>query len=188
MNKQLLDAYSCVGKGWWSLLEKYIPAIQALDPGCEFEPKEKYGELRLQVFCSTDLERDSRLELYRLEQEAEDESAKVCEYCGKPGRLRTENRSWYLTLCDECDKLDREGLRDIYLEERVLLGEKYEEFIGQKRKEELRKQWCALPKKNTLQSDEYEVWYRGLTHEEQGVVLGWNAEVEDCIRNEMRGG
>lgn len=183
VNKQLLDAYSCVGKGWWPLLEKYIPAMQAIDPDCTFDVKEKYAELRLQATPSVDCEDYDTF--WRLEQEAEDASAHICEYCGQPGRLCRENRSWYLTLCDDCNTLDKEGLHDLYLEKQLLLGKKYEAAIGPERAKELREQWCTLPDNNTLQSDEYKVWYRSLTHEEQGAVLGWNAEVEDYVRNEM---
>ena len=185
MTEQLLYACSQFGMGWWPLLEKYIPAILALDPECEFEPKEKYGTLRLQATCSIDLDSNKRQEIYRLEDEAENESAKVCEYCGKPGRLRTEKRSWWETLCDECEALDKESYRTLYLGRQMLLGKKYEEFIGPERKKELWEQWCALPVKNTLQSDEYKAWYRGLSLDEQGAVLGWNAEVEDHVRSEM---
>ena len=91
VNKQLLDAYSCVGKGWWPLLEKYIPAMQTIDPDCIFDVKEKYGELRLQATPSESCTDHNTF--WRLEQEAEDKSAHICEYCGQPGRLRTENRS-----------------------------------------------------------------------------------------------
>lgn len=185
MNRHLLYAYSQVGKGWWPIIDKYISAILELDPECQFEPKEKFGELRLQAFCSTNCELDKRKEIWRLQEEAEDASMTVCEYCGKAGRLRTEKRSWYLTLCDECDALDKDGEYYLYLEERMLLGQKHEQLIGLVRREELWKQWGAFPAKNTLQNDEYKVWYRGLTWEEQGAVIGWNAEVEAHVRSEM---
>lgn len=116
MNKQLRYAYRCVGMGWWRLLDKFIPAILAIDPDCEFEPKEKFGELRLQAFVSVDLEKDKKCEICRLEQEAEDLSQTVCEYCGKPGKPRTQ-RDWFKTLCDDCDALDAAGVERIWMEQ-----------------------------------------------------------------------
>ena len=120
MNKQLRYAYSCVGCGWWPILDKYIPAIQALDPECEFEPKEKFGGLRLQAFCSID--GTALKAIWQLEQEAEDMSKTVCEYCGKPGTPRTE-RNWIKTLCNHCNSLDKDGVRAVFLERRRLLDE-----------------------------------------------------------------
>lgn len=126
MNKQLLYAYSQVGKGWWPLLDKYIPAILEIDAECDFDPKEKYGELRLEATPSADCE--NRMAIYELEQEAENESATVCEYCGKPGRLRTEKRSWYLTLCDECDVLGNDAVRALHDETYKLLREMEDKY------------------------------------------------------------
>ena len=182
MNRQLLDAYAQVGMGWWSLLEKYIPAMQTLDPDCTFDVKEKYGTLRLQATPSDACEDHDAF--WRLEEEAEVESKHTCEYCGKPGRLRTKKRSWYLTLCDECSELDKEAEYDLHLYERVLLGKKCEGAIGPERTKALRDQWYALPVKNTLRSEEFKAWYNHLTHDEQGAALGWNAEWEAYIRDE----
>lgn len=181
MNKHLMHAYTCIGRGWWPILDKYIPAILEIDPECDFDPKEKYGTLRLQATAGIDCE--DHAALYALEEEAEALSGVTCEYCGKPGRLRTERRDWYLTLCDECDKLqdDKEGWRSMYLETQMLLGKKYEQAIGSERTEELWEQWFALEHK----SDEYQLWYNALSLDEQGAVIGWNAEVEDYVRSEM---
>lgn len=177
MNKQLLYAYSQVGMGWWPLLDKYIPAIQALDPDCEFEPKEKFGTLRLQAFCGS-----HGYAISKLEQQAEEESAKICEYCGKPGRLRRENRVWMLTLCDECDLLDKESTRLLYLDRLVQLGKKCEKIVGTERTMELREQWDVFPVKNVLQSNEYKEWYYNLAYEEREIAAGWCAENEKSRR------
>lgn len=69
MDKQLLHAYFCVGMGWWPILDKYIPAILAIGAECDFEPKEKYGELWLQAFCSINCESDNRNEVWRLQEQ-----------------------------------------------------------------------------------------------------------------------
>ena len=115
MNKKIRYAHSCVWQGWWPILDKYIPAILAIDPDCDFEPKEKFAELRLQATCSANCEPEKRKEIWRLEQEAEDLSQTICEYCGKPGKPRTD-RSWMKTLCDICDGLDKDGAREVFLE------------------------------------------------------------------------
>jgi hypothetical protein len=56
--------------------------------------KEKFGTLRFYMSGETD-------EMYKLISDAEDASAKTCEYCGEPGSLRT--KGWCFTLCDKCD-------------------------------------------------------------------------------------
>lgn len=121
--EHLLRAYTCVGRGWWGIIDKYMLAILGIDPDCDFDPKEKFGEFRLRVFPSIDCESNKKQEIWRLEQEAEDESTLVCEYCGKAGRFRHENRIWYLTLCDDCDKLDPEQVRALHNEKFRLLRE-----------------------------------------------------------------
>ena len=69
----------------------------------------------------------------------------------------------------------------MYLETQMLLGKKYEQAIGSERTEKLWEQWFALEHK----SDEYQLWYNALSLDEQGAVIGWNAEVEDYVRSEM---
>ena len=120
MDKKLRYAYSCVGQGWWPILEKYIPGILAIDPDCEFEPKEKFGGLRLQAFCTID--RGVHDAVWQLEQEAEDVSKTVCEYCGQPGKPRTD-RNWIKTLCNRCNSLDKNGMRAVFAEHRRLIDE-----------------------------------------------------------------
>ncbi len=56
--------------------------------------KEKYGTLRFYMTAETD-------EMGKLISKAEKESITTCEYCGQPGKLRTEG--WMFTLCDKCD-------------------------------------------------------------------------------------
>lgn len=58
--------------------------------------KEKYGTLSFYMTHGTD-------EIFDLIGDAERKSAKVCEDCGKKGKLRTD-RSWIKTLCSKCDK------------------------------------------------------------------------------------
>lgn len=93
-----------VGQGWWPLLHNLCQKIQNLidqNPAAYqdlmvTQIKEKYGTLRFYLNWETE-------EISQLIQEATIESAKICEVCGKPGRLRT-TRGWQLTLCDACHK------------------------------------------------------------------------------------
>lgn len=55
--------------------------------------KEKFGTLRFYMSFSTQ-EMDKDI------SEAEDESERTCETCGKPGALR-DDLSWLKTLCEE---------------------------------------------------------------------------------------
>lgn len=78
------------------LIKKFIsenPSESAKDFPCASQVKEKYGTLRFYMLTETD-------EMSKLVHEAEDKSAKICENCGKEGRLRGDH--WYYTLCDEC--------------------------------------------------------------------------------------
>lgn len=58
--------------------------------------KEKFGTLRFYVELSPPWYDE-------LIEKMEWASAYICEQCGKPGKLR-EDRSWILTLCDECNR------------------------------------------------------------------------------------
>jgi hypothetical protein len=57
--------------------------------------KEKYGTLCWYLTSGTD-------EMYKLTDEAEEKSAKICEECGKRGRLH--GSGWYYTACVSCHK------------------------------------------------------------------------------------
>ena len=178
MNKQLLYAYSCVGKGWWGLLDKYIPAIQSLDPNATFLPKEKYGELRLQAFLTDSCKEKNAV--WHLEREAEDASSHICEYCGEPGEPRTD-RVWIKTLCDKCNVLDGDAVHNIHLAHRIEVGDMLEKALTPERQNELWEAWKAQP----LQGMKRWEWLFSLDSMEQPVVIGWDAIVEDYVRSEM---
>lgn len=57
--------------------------------------KEKFGGLRFYMGAQTK-------EMTRLIDQAERKSIKICEKCGKPGRLR--KGGWWKTLCDDCEQ------------------------------------------------------------------------------------
>lgn len=99
MNPKLKEAYKNVYPGWWELLDRYLPQIWAIDPDCDVIVKEKLGTLRIHPYSTK--EEISWKDLYSITQEAETVSATVCEICGEPGHLRTD-QSWWQTLCDRC--------------------------------------------------------------------------------------
>lgn len=94
------------GDGWYGIIreaaEKLEPLIAAYKK--EFEEdsaprasqvKEKFGTLRFYLSHGTD-------EMYKIVEDAEIKSAKVCENCGEKGKLRREG--WWRTLCTKCNK------------------------------------------------------------------------------------
>lgn len=54
--------------------------------------KEKYGTLRFSLTHGTEA-------MYAITDKAERQSSKICEQCGKPGKLR--GRSWLYTACSK---------------------------------------------------------------------------------------
>lgn len=103
MKEKIRQAYTSVHPGWWPLLEKYIPRMLELDPDCTIFVKEKYGTMRLRPYKITN--NRPWIDFYGIGEEAEIESACVCEFCGKPGRIHDEEE-WIKTLCDECAAKD----------------------------------------------------------------------------------
>jgi len=93
------------GPGWWRLICELLDKLQAIEDrdkiGLEItQIKEKFGGLRVYTNTSTD-------EIWELIDKYEAKSFTICEFCGKPGKLRN-NHGWYTTLCDECQKESEE--------------------------------------------------------------------------------
>lgn len=100
------------GPGWYPLINELSDKLETIIregkwdedyTPCASQVKEKYGTLRF--YMSTETE-----EMFKLIEEYEKKSAKICEFCGKEGKMREAN-GWYSTRCDECwetryDKLD----------------------------------------------------------------------------------
>ncbi len=107
--------------GWWDILDEYVPKALAIASDTAFYIKEKYGVLRLSARSST-----KNWEAFlELEQAAELASSTVCEFCGAPGKLRSD-RPWMQTLCDRCaaikdDKIKRQIIDEA--EEKWLIKE-----------------------------------------------------------------
>jgi len=89
------------GSGWYDLIDTLCYSLQRLTdkaghPQVEFtQVKEKFGSLRIYTDGASDLQ-------WGLISFAEDLSEKICEKCGKSGKLR--NDGWIQTLCDDCQK------------------------------------------------------------------------------------
>lgn len=90
-----------IGKGWYGLVDEIMCKMKEkgyVDEDFKVvQVKEKMGGLRFYVdgLKST--------EVYSYLMDLEGKSYKICEDCGKAGKLR-DQRMWIKTLCDECDK------------------------------------------------------------------------------------
>jgi hypothetical protein len=85
-----------VGPGWIPLLDRLARDLLALGWDRDLhQVKEKFGALRFYVGQRTPA-MDARIEA------AEEESARICETCGRPGILAAEETGWLLTLCKGC--------------------------------------------------------------------------------------
>ncbi len=84
------------GDGWFNLL---VWLSKCLDPLgiVAAQVKEKFGTLRFYV---EGVPSEFADHVYDLIDKAEAKSAKTCEKCGQPGKLR--GIAWVTTLCEEC--------------------------------------------------------------------------------------
>jgi hypothetical protein len=97
-NNLMAYGFMC-GLGWYPLIRETLDKIQAIVDRDGFdleitEVKEKFGELR--IYTSIYIE-----EIEDIIEEATNKSTKICELCGKPGKLHNVN-GWWSTLCEEC--------------------------------------------------------------------------------------
>lgn len=87
------------GEGWHELIRRLHDRVVGIDPGYKVtQVKEKFGGLAFYVFLSEGLDDLLRERVYHVMSEAEEESFRTCEVCGKPGQLN--NGPWYRTLCE----------------------------------------------------------------------------------------
>ncbi len=108
--------YLEVNDGWFDLIYKaakkleplFVKAIKKDPEGYKFgyyrtsQIKEKFATLRWYLSGGTD-------EMYKIVSQAEKKSAKVCEQCGKKGKIR--GQGWVYTACFDCSKPeDRDNL------------------------------------------------------------------------------
>jgi hypothetical protein len=98
--------------GWRKIVIDLVEKIRLTGVDIQVnQTKEKFGTLRF-YYSLLDPEHtrtDHAHQVRRLVDEAEEESSRTCETCGKPGKLRTQF-SWVKTLCDE-HSVEREQRR-----------------------------------------------------------------------------
>lgn len=100
--------------GWYDLIYSLCQDIRKILEKCPelkktfgvLQVKEKFGGLRFYIGSGND-------EIFDRIHEAEEESYKICELCGKPGKLRTD-LIWYKTLCEDCYKKRKEDENILY--------------------------------------------------------------------------
>ena len=86
---------SGIGDGRLPLVDRLCADLKAQDwTGRISQIKEKFGTLSFYA-CDTDDAMEARID------DAAQESAVVCETCGKPGELR--RKYWLRVACDECN-------------------------------------------------------------------------------------
>lgn len=88
------------GNGWYKIIDTMSKELTAYAKKhgvaieCE-QVKEKFGTLRVYLNASNDA-------TDKIVAKAEKASAKTCEHCGKPGRIR--ETGWVMIACDKCFK------------------------------------------------------------------------------------
>ena len=102
MRNSLMCFGFCCGSGWYDILDRLSKKIEGYNHTAKkpkqiraVQVKEKLGTLRFYCGPTTD-EVDGWI------RDAEQETARTCEVCGKPGEL--VKGGWLFTLCDEHDK------------------------------------------------------------------------------------
>jgi len=93
------------GNGWLNIIDELSKKITELDPDVQAaQVKEKFGGLRFYIDGGSK-------EVYKLIDEAEEESYKTCEKCGTKENVSQTKTGWVLTLCDKC-KEERQRKED----------------------------------------------------------------------------
>lgn len=86
--------------GWDDIVLRLHNQLMRIDPNYTVtQTKEKFGTLRF-YFNLSDEEKFQ--EAHNVLRHAEEESARTCEKCGKPGELKIRPSGYRLTMCDRC--------------------------------------------------------------------------------------
>ncbi len=103
INKNLMCAGFACNDGWYELIRNLSLDINEIakreglkdkNYPMAFQVKEKFGGLRFYLSSGT-------IEAIRNAiDKAEEASYKICEKCGKSGKIR--DGAWIFTLCDQC--------------------------------------------------------------------------------------
>jgi len=75
------------------LIVEYKERMKSSLYPCASQVKEKYGTLRFYMTCETG-------EMSAIIEKAERQSARTCETCGRPGKIR--GKYWLSTRCLRC--------------------------------------------------------------------------------------
>lgn len=87
------------GDGWAGILTELQRDLERIDPDLVVrQVKQKFGVLEVWAEASAPGLADAVHERITAAQEL---SARTCERCGRPGRVRQKPSGWYQTLCDE---------------------------------------------------------------------------------------
>jgi hypothetical protein len=93
------------GDGWYDILDRACEKLSKIEGVYAEQIKEKFGMLRFYIGMEKEAYKDGK-ELWReahaICEEAEMESAKVCEDCGKPNDKRRSFNGWIHGVCAEC--------------------------------------------------------------------------------------
>lgn len=162
--------------GWFKLLDDLMNEISKVDTDKTItihQIKEKFGglrfytgeDIRLDVLndASYALNRDSKSkEIYDLIDKAEAESYKICEICGKPGRLCSSG-AWLKTICKEHRGTNKEDGNPIYKptprfhnSETIIVNNEYTSTIINKKFDETSDTWIYTIEKDNLELPETE--------------------------------
>lgn len=93
--------------GWFNLIDNLCECLQNYidNDNCEqftvSQVKEKFGQLRFYISGVKCQHESHAHTVYGIIWFAEHLSGKICEDCGKEGKLR-DYHGWYLTRCEKC--------------------------------------------------------------------------------------
>lgn len=91
---QIPEHVDDVGPGWSNILMDLHQQLVEVDPDYDVgQIKEKFGGLRVYLDSGWNQGAEALIDA------ATASAAETCEFCGEPGKLRTD-RSWHKTLCD----------------------------------------------------------------------------------------
>lgn len=94
------------GNGWFKIIDELSRKITEISQHCEaVQVKEKFGGLRFYIQYRENESEEVCEKVYKLIDEAEDESFETCEICGTKEKVETSGDGWISTLCENCRKM-----------------------------------------------------------------------------------
>lgn len=89
------------GDGWFDLLYKLSQNLEQFPEVQVNQVKEKFGSLRFYVQYDLYDEASNSMVIEEMISEAEGESMRTCDTCGKPA-VSSSRGGWIRTVCEEC--------------------------------------------------------------------------------------